>query len=116
MTKHHVSTAGFVVFALLAACSTNPSPSRLAAGEALVRVRNASEVPLRIRVCGDPCSAYTTARPRETVDLPLDTSRQNRFVVSAMEGDRLVAQEPFTTAAGAVVVLSVQPPDIEQLQ
>ena len=111
-----VRSAAFALPLVLAACAANPDPSRAASGEVLVRISNAGAVPLRIRLCGDPCTAYVAAGPGEAVDLRFDPSRQSRFVVSAMEGDRLVAQEPFTADAGAVVVLSVRPPDIERLR
>ncbi|HEX2205936.1 MAG TPA: hypothetical protein VHG91_21655 [Longimicrobium sp.] len=116
MISNCVRSAALTLTYVLAACAANPNPLRVASGEALVRVRNASAVPLRIRLCGDPCTAYVAAGPGEAVDLHFDPSRQSRFVVSAMEGDRLVAQEPFTANAGAVVVLSVRPPDIERLR
>ena len=112
MTFHHLRTA--VLAVLLPGCAVHQASSRPASVEAVVRVRNASMVPLRIRICGDPCSAYVTASPRESIELRIDTSRQSRFVVAAMEGDRLAAQQAFV-ADSRVLSLTIRPPRIERV-
>ncbi len=105
------------LLALLAlpACAPFATP-RVSDSEALVQVRNASAVPLSIRLCGEPCTEYALAAPRTTVQFRLNISRQKRFVATAKEGDRMVAQEAFATEGGQVVVLSVSPPTIQRVR
>lgn len=97
----------------LPGCSLTARSAGELASEAVVRVKNAGAVPLRVRVCGDPCTEYAAAAPGASVDLRVDVSRLRRFVVTAMEGDRMVAQEPFT-AYGTAISLTVKPPHIER--
>ena len=109
-------TVTIVGLLALSACASSAPPVRMSASEVLVQVRNASAVPLSIRLCGDPCTEYTPAAPDQTVEFRLDTSRQQRFVTTAKQGDRMVAQEAFITAGGQTVVLSVSPPIIQRVR
>lgn len=108
------SAALVVILLALAGCASTARPAEHDPSEVLVRVTNASGVPLRVRLCGDPCTEYTAASAGASIDFRLDVSRQRRFVITAMEGDRRVAQEPFI-AYESVLELTIQPPRIERL-
>lgn len=114
MTKVYARLPRLLALCALAACAPRPAPAPLSPAEALVQVKNESAVPLRIRLCGEPCSGFVTAGPMQSVELRFDSSRLNRFVVTAMDGDRMVAQEAFVADA-RVLSLVVQPPRIERL-
>jgi hypothetical protein len=79
----------------------------------MVRVKNVGAVPLRVRLRSDPCTAHEAIAPGKSHSDSVDVSRLRRFVVTAMEGDRMVAKEPFI-AYGTAISLTVEPPRIER--